>query len=45
MIEHEYNEEQLHSCNETALYHRMLPTKLLDIKSADKYSMQMSKEG
>jgi hypothetical protein len=46
MIAHEYSEEQLYICNETALYHRMLLTKLLDInKSADKYSMKMSKEG
>jgi hypothetical protein len=46
MIEHKFNEEQLYGCDETAHYHRMLLTKLLDInKSADKYSMKMSKEG
>jgi hypothetical protein len=43
--EHEYNEEQLYNCEESAIYYRMLPTKSLDInKSANKYGMKMGKE-
>jgi hypothetical protein len=43
--EHECSEEQLHSCDETALHYKMLPTKFLAInKSAEKYSMKINKE-
>jgi hypothetical protein len=38
--EHEYNEEHLYNCDETAFYCRMLPIKLLDI---NKYGNQQRK--
>jgi hypothetical protein len=34
--EHEYNEEQLYNCDETALCYRMLPTKSSDINKYEK---------